>query len=499
MLLLAYALGRAGAVAIAGYFVVSRFLTDRLLHGDASLILYVFDLFSTPAARMALAGAYTAVLCVGVWLLRKRRSWAGNLALFALGISVVFVATPLLDQGAAPLILCGGVLATNLLLEPALHRWLPRVRHVLSVAGAGLVEVLVALAYWDWVRSLLVGRRVTSNSFSVGARSLSVVLAALTLAFSVDGAGLIDFERYFRFSPHAAIVDRGNFNGIQLDVTGRFLYVSGHGVPRLRRYDVEAWNLPPLEGAHVDDAQGFAYDPAAGEIYVFNTGTRALMFLDANTLLEKHSVVLDELSYGDPWVVADAVTNTVAIVSENDGMRGTPFVVMDRTSRQVVARLDAAPGNVVKHPARPWIYMSFFRDSQEIAVYDLAVGQMIRRRPTVPHTDRLALSADGGEVFLAAPLRSAVLRFDSMSLEPRGQFPAGFGVRTIAMDADRGLLFTGSIATGVLHVSRLSTGETIERHYLGPWLRTIEADRKRRQLYVSSNGALYALSYAHLD
>lgn len=102
----------------------------------------------------------------------------------------------------------------------------------------------------------------------------------------------------------------------------------------------------------------------------------------------------------------------------------------------------------------------------------------------------------GNQVLVSSPADGRVLRFDGDTLEPRGQIDAMAGVRSLAVDEQRGVLICGSIATGMIRLIDLRTLADRGRAYIGPWLRTIALDPDRGVAYISSKGAIYSVDYA---
>jgi hypothetical protein len=243
-------------------------------------------------------------------------------------------------------------------------------------------------------------------------------------------------------------------------------------------------------------AQGFAYDPSANQLFAVNTYTKQLLYLDATTLRVQKTADLAQLSPGDPWIAVDAQTDTLTVVSEADVRIGDPLIVLERSNGRTVARADLDAGNLLKHPSRPWLYLTFFRRRSEVMLYDLEARSVTRRAPADPRAERMAFWKTKNELLVTSPIESRVLRYDADTLTPKGYFAALFGVRAIALDEERQLLLCGNIATGHLIVLDLRTGERVSTRYLGPWLRTIELDVPNGTAYVSANGALYFLRYS---
>ena len=172
--------------------------------------------------------------------------------------------------------------------------------------------------------------------------------------------------------------------------------------------------------------------------------------------------------------------------------------MLDRTSGEVLDRRHIDPGNVLMHPDRPLLYLSFFRNSNRLMAYDMTRREVVREVPTDARADRMTFWAGRGELLLASPLHSQVLRFDAETLQPRGSIRTVFGVRVMALDAQRGLMLAASLATGQLAVIDQDSGQTRRTFYLGPWLRTIALDEASGTAYVSSQDRLYEVRYGGL-
>jgi DNA-binding beta-propeller fold protein YncE len=301
-----------------------------------------------------------------------------------------------------------------------------------------------------------------------------------------------------RMSSEVQLVESGvSINWIEIDPTRTYLYVTGHDLPRLRRYDLRDLSAPPmLSDVSTGGAQGFAYDPRANEIYAFNTFTRQLLYLDATTLERKRVVDVPDLSPGDLWVTVDPITDTLTLSSEADLEIGVPFIVLDRATGRVVGQSDLETGNVLLHPTKPWLYLTFFRRRNEVMLYNLENRSVMHRTPADQRAERMVFSRRRNELLVTSPVESRIMRFDADQLHLKGYIPATLGVRAIAIDEVRDLLFYGNIATGQLVVIDLNSNKRLKTYYLGPWPRTIQLNVESGTAYVSSRGALYRVDYA---
>jgi hypothetical protein len=78
-----------------------------------------------------------------------------------------------------------------------------------------------------------------------------------------------------------------------------------------------------------------------------------------------------------------------------------------------------------------------------------------------------------------------------------GAFSVDRGVRTVAVDADRGLLLSASVLTGRVRVDRLEDNVMVD-HFDGlmPMVRELALDTAAGQAYLTTWGAVYRLPYA---
>jgi DNA-binding beta-propeller fold protein YncE len=466
----------------------------------AGITLFVIGLASTPFAHALVFLVGAAVLAIAFLAARRFGTIYGYLAAVILAVVLSLVAFHLVGTQRRMAVLVVALVATNLMPDAFFDRVFAtrRLRDGFMTVGVGVAELFFFRRYLAWVFQARPGGWISqANSFM--AMVPAIIFAAAAGSICIGATPLTGVEQAVRMPPTAQILARGDFNGIELDSTGRYLFVTGHGVPRLQRLDVANPAHDVLETS-VDTgvAQGFAYDPVAGELYVFNTDTLQLLYFDAATLKEKRAIAIPDLSPGDPWIAFDPRTNTLTIASEADTETGTPFLVLNRSTGAVLDRRNLEAGNLLLRPDESRLYLSFFRRSHRLMAYDLRTLSIAEDRTVPPHVDRIAYLPSTNEILLASPAQSRILRYDAATLASKGYFDSIFGVRVLAIDPARHILFAGSLATGEVSATNLTTGRQMGRFYLGPWLRTIELDPARATAYISANGALYELRYGQL-
>ena len=137
-----------------------------------------------------------------------------------------------------------------------------------------------------------------------------------------------------------------------------------------------------------------------------------------------------------------------------------------------------------------------YRDTELVAI-DAKTLEVLHRTDDVPRNDlRMALSEQCQELYLPAPARSEVWAYRTPALRLQRKIPAEFGVRPLAVDDERGLLFAGSLVTGFIRVLDLDTGNTLQRHYVGKYCRRVALDPVRRLAFVTvRDKGLFLLPY----
>src|SRR5688572_3539139 len=498
---LLWVLLRVPALILAAYLLRSPILAELERHVDiVAITRTVIEILSTPVARTVSGITFGGVLLLAVVAAKRLRPLTAYIALLlTAGILVALAYNAAVISGRR-----GGLVwlitAANFLPRPffAILKRYSRPWNALLITGVGIVELFFAREHWLWVRRHSGTTRSPEHIGLLAAGLPGLLLGSLAFAVLIRSDGLLIFEQRFRLSADAVILERGqSFNWLDLDPTGRYLYATGHTIARLRRYDLLNPSAVPLQSqVSTGGAQGFAYDPNANEIYAVNTFTHQLLYFDATTLEQRRVVDVPRLSPGDPWVAVDGRTGTVTIVSEADSQVGAPLIVLERTSGRILGEAPLDAGNILKHPTKPWLYLSFFRRRNEVLLYDLESRSIRRSTAADAQAERMVYWKAGNELLVTSPVKSRIMRFDADTLRPKGYFPAPFGARAIALDERRQLLLCGNIATGYVLIIDLRTETPVTRHYLGPWLRTITLRVESGTAYISSNGALYRLEYA---
>jgi len=461
---------------------------------------FAIQVLSTPASRMFLwAGAFAALWAIG-WTARRYGGRYGYASAVGAGVVATAAIGEVTGGGlkmAAPALVLLGANWAPLAILARVGLTPPRLNALVAWPPA-IAEGLFASRWLGRVQALALGRAPTlaeQPALWPGAALTAAALAVFALS-----APLAPLERALRDGPNVRVFATGNFNGLALDATGTHLFATGHGAPRVLRYATDDLAAPPIEASvETGGAQGLAYDPAADEVYVFNTDTRDVLVLAGDDLALKRTLPAPELSPGDPWILIEPHSDTITLASEADAQTGSAIVIFDRATGAVRERRVEEAGNLLTHPDAPILYMSFFRRWQGVIAYDLSTRQIVGEGPTDSRMDRLAYDPARDELLATSPVEGRILRFDARTLAPKGAIGAMFGVRVLAVDATRGVVLAGSLATGKVAMIDLATGRMIRDWYLGPWLRSIVVRPDAGVAYVSSQGTLYELRYADAE
>lgn len=372
------------------------------------------------------------------------------------------------------------------------------ISNILFTVAIGISEILLFKPFLLWLLSRIQGRDVVITGirrFIVGWLPILVMVPALVV-LPLSSKNLIKFSRILHNDKAVQMFTEGGLNWLALNKEQSLLYVSGNTINRLLAFDINALEKPPQK-SQVDTgkAQAFAYNSLANELYIHNPKTNELLFLNATNLELVKSIKTPFVAPGDSWIVWDNFSDNIFIVSEADEQKGVPFVVVNRTTGNIVEKLQLNPSNIMLHPAQPLLYMGSFRRPSELLIYDTQRLHIVKRIRTSVRLNRLAFADRNNELLVASPLNSAVLKYDAETLASKGAIKTVLGVRSIAVDRSRNLLLSGSLATNTLEVINLTTQKSIAKYYVGPWLRTICLDTDEGIAYVSTNGGVFKVQY----
>ena len=334
------------------FLFLLRYQLSSLVFGVVGLgraTLFVINVLSTPVSRVLYFGGSSIILMLCAIFTQYRTPRSAYFLMIGTGL-VIFVAACFATSRsvlfALPAVL---LLATN--LSPSnlsVVAFSTRSRRWLLFWAVGVSEV-----FFFWRHASAVCSQNADARFSDMPRwrwaSPGIVVASAASALFLNGGALVPFEQAIRKPPSVRVVVNDlDVNWIQADNTQNHLLVVGHGLNHVRRYNLEDWSSPPTESVvTITPAQGFAYDPLAHELYIQDPSNEKLLYFDSQSLVLKRSTDLKNLSPGDTWLAFDPKTQTIAISSEADEETGTPFVLVDRSSGEILDRQNEEAGSLL--------------------------------------------------------------------------------------------------------------------------------------------------------
>lgn len=335
--------------------------------------------------------------------------------------------------------------------------------------------------------------------FTKRRKIVSTALAGL-ITISISANGLTDLHRVLLPDQAVTRFAKGNYNNLAIDMDQDALYAVGHGINHIHAYNINALNESPrLSKMETGHEAFFSYNAEAKEIYIYIRKTQQLDIVDAASLTTKQSIPI-QFPPGlkeDTWIKWSQPTGYIIAAAESGNkVVDKATVVVSRKQGKVVKEIPLSPMNILVHPARPLLYMSFFQGiSNEIIIYDLEALSISNQTIFNARMDRMAFLESVNELLVTIPTKSLIYRLDADTLALKGEIKSSFGVRTMAVDAKRNLLLTVSLVTNILDVIDLDTYQSIKRYYLAPWLRSIALDGSGNA-YVSSFTSLFRVNYA---
>jgi len=287
---------------------------------------------------------------------------------------------------------------------------------------------------------------------------------------------------------------KGNFNWIELDSENRLLYVVGHGTNQIMAFHTDHLNDPPFLSEPVDEkAQSIAFNKLSNEIY-YPTKTEIIIF-SVPDLRIKGKIEIPPLSPGDVWILWDERNEQIILSSEADENTDHCFLVVDRKTGDVVSDMPLNAWNVYLHPDQSILYVGPRFSEKLYYMYDTTTHKVGDGFETGELGDRMILDRNRNELLIAAPSKSRISRYDPMTFEYLGSMQANWGVRSLAIDQERNLLFAGSLVDNMVIMIDLDTFKTVRRCWVGPWIRSIVLDTENCLAYVSTKYDLVRIAY----
>lgn len=324
-------------------------------------------------------------------------------------------------------------------------------------------------------------------------RVLAVLVIFLSVA-SIRTTYITKFGKYLFYDKSTQVIVKGDYNWIELDPKNKLLYVAGHSTDQVLAYDTTNLSNPAKlsESTNVN-AQSFALNLSANEMY-YPTADEIIVF-NIPDLTIKERIPIPHLARGDVWIVWDQQNGQIILSSEADEDSGSPFLIVDRESGNVVYDEPLNAWNIYLNPSQAILYMgSSFRDDRYYLL-DTDSHEVVNSVETGEFGNRMVLDVSHDELLIATPFKSKIIRYDPLTLENKGSINGNIGVRSVAIDQKNGLLFAGSIVDNTLRIMDLNTYKVLRTYWVGPWVRSIVPDSENRLAYISTRYDVICIAY----
>lgn len=490
--------------------LVLFFLRYQLVELFESMIGFMgrMDFFVFTASTFTTRFLLYLVSAIGLglwfWLLERskispRVQYVVFLAGAFIGIYFSFVYLFLVENAINKTVAIIVLLALNTLP----HEWLTKPlvsgtwSNLVFLAGIGVVEAILPQSYALWLMNIGQTRGSLKRCAWLG----GILIAPLLWIFLLvpyDNQRVFTLAERLHSDPAVEKFAPGIYNWVELNPEHDLLYVVGRGTNFLLAFDVNHLDQPPIRSREdIGKTQSFGFNPDLQEIYVYKAHTKELLYIDALTLDVTRSVPVPDLAPGDVWIRWLRLNDTIILSSEADAEIGIPVYAFDRESGSILESMPypVYPTELAFNSSKPLMYFSSFKKPY-LAIWDMEPYEITKQIEIESRTDRMTFSEKYNEVWLAAPLDGAVLRFDADMLNTTGSIKTRIGIRTLTIDTQRNLLLVGNFMNNRLDVINPDTNERINSFYLGPWIRTIALDMESGIAYVSTVRGLFKVNYA---
>lgn len=461
---------------------------------------FVFTI-STFYARFLLYILFAIALAIGYLLIQKIKApLTARYILWLVGIFCgVLFSFYFIFQSTTSLIRTG-VVVLLLAINTIPFEWFSNSSsriNPLFLVGVGISEAIFPQAYTSGLLNLF-PKLDQIKKWSWVSGVLIIPLLWVFLLIPYDNQRVFTLAEKVHADPAVEKFSTGIYNWIELNSEKNLLYAVGRGTNFLLAFDLDHLDQAPKR-SHQDigKTQSFGFNPDQQELYIYKADTRELLYMDATSLKVLRSVPIPDLAPGDVWIRWQPLNDSIILSSEADAEIGIPLYMIDRESGEILAELPYPiyPTELTFHPNQLLMYFTSFKATY-LAVWDMQKYQITNQTEVPSRTDRILFSENTNEVWVTVPLSGEILGYDADTLENTKRIKSSLGDRTLSIDYQRNLLFTGNFMNGWLTVIDLSTQKKVASYYLGPWIRTIALNNEKGIAYVSTVRGLFTIKYS---
>lgn len=398
--------------------------------------------------------------------------------------------------------LCAAVALGALPWPEPVQRW----GRSVIIAISTYLSVAVLMQAIPWI--LMVPFVASAHMVQVGTAALRVIqpsrldvllrtslshLACYTLTILVIGLGYIP-DRIIGLGVER--IAEGNYHGLEIDRPHQRLLATDLDANRLDVRDLAnpAALMQPQQTFPTEELENLSLNNDRGEFYHFDRGTnrlRAYSLRDWSLLRESAAELQGQ---GTAQVSHDNTSGTVLVVRESDEaclFDMNSLTLLHRDEQVGLGNADLLFSQLLQR-----YVLTYYDGLPLIRTFD----PLLRRYDTFPASsfqNDVQESLRRRELYVTLPVESAVLAYAEGDLTQRPRtMPTVFGVRGMVYDEVHDLVLAASMVNGYLDVIDAGSGRRVHRVFVGYYLRELQVDPARRQVFITSPlGGLYRARY----
>lgn len=241
-------------------------------------------------------------------------------------------------------------------------------------------------------------------------------------------------------------------------------------------------------------------DEDRGNLYFTDRANEKLVIMNIHNYTIKDEIYHPMIDEGDKYIVHDG--DSLYLLSENDlKISKVDLNTMKIVKTQIIDNDMDGLHMALDRKGMLYVTNIFQKDnSYFIWLINPLTLKTVKKIQVSGPVLRIIFLKKKDELYHTVPMRplfaSSISIRDVKSLQVKDTIIVPFGLRDIAIDEERGLLFAGNVFTGIVEVIDLNNKNIIKLIKTSDYmLRNIELDTKNKDLYVTTWGGFYRYNY----
>ena len=241
--------------------------------------------------------------------------------------------------------------------------------------------------------------------------------------------------------------------------------------------------------------QDFDISEDRNEIFHASRATHDLFIYDSESLKLKSLKTLPFELEGDYLTAYSRNDDSIFIVAENGEL-----MQVRRSNFTAVSHffLEAINNSIYLDDERDILYLSNSKGGEfgQLIKFSIPENKIIRRE-IYPHNVQDVIKWQAEDtIIIAFPEKAEIRLYDSKNFEYKDKISVMWGVRALAIDQEKELLFAGSFVVNEIMIIDLKKNQIAGSIKSPPWIRKMVADETNSVLFVTSNiGGAFAVPY----